>query len=598
MSDRKPPIKFVNRTFQEIRDSEDSFETTHYPDTSLDSSVNAFKSLIKDEIAYLGAQLSFNIDYYVNESFLDSAIEANNILRHAVSRGYKPEPLGSSSGILTFYITIPANDEGTGPNRLYFPMLRQGSEFSSNDGNSYILIEDVNFGDTENEVVVSDVDSTSGAPTAFAIKAYGQCISGELKQEIITIGDFQKFLKVGLRNQRVIEIMKVEDSEGHEYVEVDFLSQDIVYRSIANRDSTTSEQALNILKPIPAPRRFTVIKEGKRTVLQFGHGSSSDIDASEPTDPSNVVLNLIGKRYISDDSFDPFKLISSDKFGIAPANTSLKIVYRANSTDNANAIPGTVKQIVLPILDFGDTSLLSQSVIANIAKSLESDNDYPIIGDSSNMTQDELKSKIRDKYAAQNRAVTRQDYKAMIYNMPSKFGKVKRVNISQSTESAQRKLNIAIVSETRNGTLTRANGVLKSNLKTWINRYKMINDNVDIVDAQIVNFGIKFTAVGEPNVSKSALISKIRTRLAGKFLTKMDIGEPIDIGMIYKEINKVEGVVDTTFVEVFSRHGGIYEPASYNFTLNSSPDGRLIWIPDNSIFELRYPKKDIVGLIR
>jgi hypothetical protein len=54
-------------------------------------------------------------------------------------------------------------------------------------------------------------------------------------------------------------------------------------------------------------------------------------------DPSTVVLKQWGKDHINDESFDPSKLMETDKFGVAPSNTVLTITYRINSTGNVNA---------------------------------------------------------------------------------------------------------------------------------------------------------------------------------------------------------------------------------------------------------------------
>ena len=41
----------------------------------------AFGALMIDSVAYIGDILSFYLDYQVNESFLDSAIEYDNVIR-------------------------------------------------------------------------------------------------------------------------------------------------------------------------------------------------------------------------------------------------------------------------------------------------------------------------------------------------------------------------------------------------------------------------------------------------------------------------------------------------------------------------------------
>ena len=76
--------------------------------------------------------------------------------------------------------------------------------------------------------------------------------------------------------------------------------------------------------------------------------------------------------------------------------------------------------------------------------SLEVTNEDPITGDVSLPDTDELKQRIFDNFAAQSRAVTAQDYKAVVYAMPPKFGSVKRVNILQDRNTLKRNLNLYV----------------------------------------------------------------------------------------------------------------------------------------------------------
>ena len=92
----------------------------------------------------------------------------------------------------------------------------------------------------------------------------------------------------------------------------------------------------------------------------------------------------------------------------------------------------------------------------------------------------------------QNRAVTRNDYKTMVYSMPASFGAIKRCNIVQDKNSFKRNMNLYVLSNLPNGKLSTASSTLKQNLKVWINKNKMINDTIDILDAKIINLGIDF----------------------------------------------------------------------------------------------------------
>ena len=75
------PINYTNREFSEIKNDLVEIAQRFYPDTFQDFSEGSFGSLMLDAVAYVGDQLSFYLDYNVNESFLDTANQFNNVVR-------------------------------------------------------------------------------------------------------------------------------------------------------------------------------------------------------------------------------------------------------------------------------------------------------------------------------------------------------------------------------------------------------------------------------------------------------------------------------------------------------------------------------------
>ena len=71
------------------------------------------------------------MDYQVNESFLDSAIEYDNVVRLAQQLGYRFKGSPAASGVATFYIVVPARASGLGPDLDYCPILQYGSELAT-----------------------------------------------------------------------------------------------------------------------------------------------------------------------------------------------------------------------------------------------------------------------------------------------------------------------------------------------------------------------------------------------------------------------------------------------------------------------------------
>ena len=600
MSNKKlQPIDYTSRDFESIRRDLENYAKRYYPNTFQDFNEASFGSLMLDTVAYIGDILSFYLDYQTNESFLETAIEYDNVVRLARQLGYKLNTAPSSYGTLTFYIEVPADQTGLGPSLSYAPILRAGSTFTSTGGGNYTTIEDVDFARTSNQVVAGQVDTSTGAPTSYIIRSSARAVSGRVSFQEVTLGNFERFRRVPLDISNVAEVISVFDSEGHQYYEVDNLSQNIIYKAIPNTNSNTNNTVKNLLKAVPVARRFTLERTAGQAYLQFGYGSTSELLAESVVDPSNLVLQLPGRTYTNDLDFDPTKLISTDKFGIAPSNTTLRISYRTNLTQDVNAGVNTIVSVGSPDFRFSNQGALVLSQRQAVMASLEVTNEQPFVGDVSLPTSDEIKQRVYGYFATQNRAVTAQDYQAICYAMPTKFGSIKRAAVLRDFDDLKRNLNIYVISQNSSGKLVAPNVTLKNNLRNWILQYKMINDTVDILDAAIVNFGINYTLTIDMNANRYTVLNKATAALRKYLLrNQYDIGESILITEFYKVLQRVDGVVDVGEVKIVGRTGATYSNVSYDFSKNLSADGRYILAQPNVVFELKFANTDIKGAIK
>lgn len=397
----------------------------------------------------------------------------------------------------------------------------------------------------------------------------------------------------------VSEVVSVTDTQGNEYFEVENLTQDVVLTAIPNKGSSR-ENVPNTLKVMPVPRRFVVEYDSQgETSLQFGYGSEDNLTGDLVADPADVVLQVTGRDYITEKTFDPTNLIKTDKFGVNPVNTTLTVVYRANNVDNVNAPLASVNNITSATFLYNDRPSLIRSTIQTIEESIEVENEEPILGDSADLSPDEIRSRAYASFASQNRAVTSTDYSSIAYRMPSKFGKIKRVNVVQDPHSLRRNLNMYVLSEDSSGDLVVANSTIKENLKTWLGRFRMISDTVDILDADIINYGINFEVIPDLDVNKFDLLNDCNRRLQNKFTNvKRNIGEPVYISEIFKLLNDVPGVVDTVNVELVNKVGGAYSDSTYDMKKNISDDGRFLIVPESAVVEILFPDQDISGVIK
>ena len=593
-------IKYTSRDYESIKNDLIEYAKRYYPNTFKDFNDASFGAFMLDAVAYIGDILSFYLDYQANEAFVDTAGEYNNLLKLGKNMGYKHRSGVSSRGELEVYILVPANSFGTAPDVNYMPVLKRGTEFVSVAGSVFTLTHDINFSDSEHDVVVAKADTVTGEPTSFAIKAKGRVLSGKNYQELISVGNFQKFLRIELNSTDITDIISVYDSEGHEYFEGDYLSQNVVHVPLINRSSDKS-LASSIMKPVFVPRRYVVENEFDSTFLQFGFGSDSELYNESVADPSKVILKLHGREHITDKSFDPANLIATDKFGIAPANTTLTVIYRRNTTSDSFAGVGTVNKTSKMLFDFKDPASLDSSKVQDVIDSLDVNNENQIIGSPTPIDMQELKRRIKDNFASQNRAVTARDYMSLVYNMDREFGVIKRCKVVQDHDSFKRNLNIYIVSEDSEGLLIKSgekDGALKQNLRTWINQYKMVNDTIDILDAKIVNIGIEFTVMASPNMNKYEILELCSFNLRSAYRNVLDIGEPMFITDVYRILNNTSGVVDTINVNFVNKAGGTYSDHSIDIDKSMTADGLALTIPEDHILEIKYPDLDIKGVIK
>jgi hypothetical protein len=589
------PIDYTHRDFETIQQDLLEIAERFYPDSFQDFSEASFGSLMIDAVSYVGDQLSFYLDYNVNESFLDTAYQYNNVVRHGAIMGYKFTGRPSTYGEVALFILVPATVTGIGPDTDYLPVLKRGTVFGTDNGLSFVLTENVDFAKPTNTFVVARTNATTGAPTFYAVKAYGKVVSGNFGQERVPVGAFERFRKVTLDAQNVAEIISVFDTDGNEYFEVDYLVQDMIFKEIPN-SNFKNDNVPSLIKPTLVSRKFVTQMIRDTVTLQFGSGklSNSDVVAN----PQNFAVDVFGKTYVNTATFDPSRLSENQSFGIVPTNTTLIVTYRTTNGINSNVATGGITNVITSNFDFKNREALVESKVRGVENSIEATNEEPITGDVAYPTTTEVKQRIYDTFPTQNRAVTQADYENLAYRMHSKFGAIKRCSVQKDLDSQKRNLNMYVVSEDTAGKLLLANSTIKNNLKTWLNQYRMINDTIDILDPYILNFGINFVVKPQKMSDKFIVIDNCVEALRKHFEQPLFIGEALYISDIYQVLKDVTGVLDVVKVKIFLKSGGDYSTASIDVDKNISPDGSYLAVPNNAIMELKFPDVDIIGKVR
>jgi hypothetical protein len=224
----------------------------------------------------------------------------------------------------------------------------------------------------------------------------------------------------------------------------------------------------------------------------------------------------------------------------------------------------------------------------------------------------EIRQNAVASFAAQNRAVTKEDYIIRAYSLPSKYGSIAKAYITKDTQLTKDSifnsdrvqndlaLNFYVLGYDVNGKLTTVNNATKENLKNYLNWYRILTDAINIRDAYIINVGVNFDIITLPDQNSNQVVLRCIERLKQYFdVNKWQINQPIAISNIYTELDRVPGVQTVVNVKIrnLSDTNLGYSPHAYNIE-QATKDGVLFPSLDPSIFEIKYPNNDIVGRAR
>jgi hypothetical protein len=199
-------------------------------------------------------------------------------------------------------------------------------------------------------------------------------------------------------------------------------------------------------------------------------------------------------------------------------------------------------------------------------------------------------------FAAQNRAVTLNDYKSMIETMPSTYGAPAKVNVMEEDN----KVRIKLLSYDENGNLTDVvSNTLKQNIVSYLSEYRMINDYIDIVSGQVIDLGLQLDILLDKNQNQTEVLREVISATTEYFsIDKRKMGDPLFVGELMKEVNNVPGVVNVIDVRVYNKTGGEYSSSKVSQTLDATTGlitqtDMTVFMKSNQIFQIRFPNKDI-----
>lgn len=598
--------KYLNKDFDALKADLLEYARTNFPDQIRDFSEASLGGLLLDFAAYTGDVTSFYLDHQFHELSVDTAVESVNVERHIRNAGVPI--VGASPAVLntTFIIEVPASGVPAEPDTEALPIIHEGTVVRAQNGTEFELVEDIDFRDVDNAgeltatVSVGNRDSSNN-PTTFLLSREAVCISGFRQSESFSVGGFQAFKKHTLSKENVTEVIRVTDNLGNEYYEVDFLTQDTVFRAIPNT-ANDSDLVQEAIIPIPAPYRFIVetALQSRLTTLTFGGGDAQSLDDDIIPDPSEFAVPLFGKKNFSRFTLNPGNLLQTTTFGVLAPNSTVTIEYRYGGGLTHNVGRRSIRGLTNLVISFPGRP--TPDVSQFVRQSIDAQNFEPAAGGEDAPTVEELKQRVPAVRAAQGRIVTKEDLLARVYTMPSNFGRVFRASI-QPDPNNPLSARLFIISRDNEQRLITSPDSLKINLRRFLNEYRLISDAVDILDAQVINVKIEFSIVVDPNFNSTLVLQNVIARLNEFFNIKnFEIDQPIVIAEIQNIIFNNPGVLTVNSIDIKNQTGtvGTSNPRQYSdvqFDVEANTDRGIIIGSPGSMFEVRYKDFDIIGTV-
>lgn len=640
-------ISYSGKDFSFFKQSLVEYAKSYFPSTYRDFSENSTGMMFIELASYVGDVLSYYIDHQFKEGFLQYASERKNIINLANYLGYRVKTSVASTTEIEIFQLVPSKINNNGvrePDLKYALTILEGMEITSSDGGTtpFRTLNQINFSENtqENptEISVYERDSV-GQPTFYLLRKTAIVSSGTLVTKTIVVGEASEFFEVTLSDKNIIEIQSVKDSSGNIYYEVPYLAQDTVAieepNDTKNNPITASyrESVPYILRYIKTSRRFTTIVNPDNTItLEFGAGTDKFDDEIIVPNLNNIGTTLNSSKNL-DTAFDPSNFLKSDSYGTAPSNTQLTISYYVGGGVDSNVSSHTLNTISK--IDFSDTTDYltdsEQKILDTIKTSINVNNPLPATGGKSQETDEEIRLNGLASFSAQHRAVTRDDYVIRTLSMPAKFGSIAKAYVSKDgildTQSQLSmfkssldertkqnplgintvygelnnpySINLYVLSYNKSKKLVNPNELVLRNLKSYLSKYRMLTDGINITSAFIINFGVNFEISVFHNFNKKEVLLKCISEISSLFnIDKISIMEPLEIGEIELKLSDVDGVRSVISVEVvnLTTEDGNYSENEYD--IGSATVGKTIYPSmDPSIFELKYPEKDIIGRV-
>jgi hypothetical protein len=600
MAEKK--ISYTVRDFQGVRTELINFTRTYYPDLVQNFNDAGIFSVMLDLNAAVTDNLNYQIDRSIQETVLQFAQQRNSVFNIARTYGLKVPGQRPSVALVDFSITVPAF--GDREDLRYCGVLRRGSQVNGG-GQPFELVYDIDFASpinpegSPNRVKIPNFDS-SGKLLNYTIVKRETVVNGITKvfKRVITPNDVKPYFELFLPEKNVLGITSVLLKPGTQYstipnpqdfltigperwFEVDALVQDRVF--VEDPTKVSDQPGIKVGTYITTSNKFiSEFTPESFCKMTFGGGN---ISAEEQL-----------REFARDGKgFDLSRYTNNYSMGAAlTPNTTLFVQYRIGGGLASNIGINTINQIgTVSFAVNGPSETANKSVI----NSLQCNNVTAAIGGANPPTTDDVRNMVSFNFAAQNRAVTVNDYNSIIRTMPAQFGAPAKVAITEENN----KIRIKMLSYDTNGSLTNVvSNTLKQNVATYLSNYRMINDYISIEAAETIDLAVTVNVVLDNSQNQGSIVAKTIQIVTGFFNPLVrELGQNVNISELRRLIQAENGIVSISEISFFNQVGGQYSssqtsmPYSDPVTRQIQPTADTLFATPTQIYQVRYPNSDI-----
>ena len=599
MASRK--ISYTERDFEGLRQDLVNYTKQYYPELIDNFNDAAVYSVLMDLNAAIGDNLNYHIDRSIQETVLQYAQQRSSIFNIARTYGLKIPGNRPSVAIVDFSITVPAL--GDQEDSRYLGILRAGSQVIG-AGQVFENTYDIDFASQynnegfPNRTKIPNFDSNN-VLINYTITKREVVVNGLTKvfKKTINPNDVKPFFEFFLPEQNVLEVVDIIQKDGtsfqstptySEFVnakdrwyEVDSLAEPTVF--IEDSTKPSDQPGIKVGKYIDTETRFiTEYTPQGFMKVQFGGGTTTPDE--QLADFARNGVNMRIQEY-------------QNNIGLGrtvKANTTLFVKYRIGGGSQSNIGVNAINQVgTVNFFVNGPSNTNNQTVI----NSLTVNNITAAIGGANQPSIEEVRNMVTFNFASQNRAVTINDYNALIRKMPGKYGAPAKTAITEKDN----KININVLSYDSNGSLTQTvSNTLKQNIANYLSKYRMINDYISVNVGQVIDLEYDISVVLDSGQNQGTVITKIIDEVS-RFMAPTDrtMGQNVFISEIERVIQDIAGVISLTDLKVYNKVGGQYSSSetSQRYSDDATKEiqfvDKTIFAEPSQIYQVRYPEKDI-----